>query len=92
MATDPLKLIQVHIQHARLLVLSLMIFLDIHKIRILPKPSIPEIQVLYVLKEEAEVIAAIKLVKFILQKRKWQNMSNHIFKSNSIAHHQAPTH
>ena len=46
MATDPGVLIQAHIQHARLLVLSPMDILDIHKIVDIAKTLNPEIQVL----------------------------------------------
>src|SRR5690606_35456584 len=57
-ATEPSVLIQAHIQHARLLVISPMDILDIHKIVDIAKTLNPEIQVLVCAesKEEAEVI------------------------------------
>ena len=57
-ATEPSVLIQAHIQHARLLVLSPMDIVDIHKIVDIAKTLNPQIQVLLCAesKEEAEVI------------------------------------
>ena len=57
-AREPSVLIQAHIQHARLLVLSPMDILDIHKIVDIAKTLNPQIQVLVCAesKEEAEVI------------------------------------
>lgn len=63
-ATEPGVLIQAHIQHARLLVISPMDILDIHKIVDIAKTLNPEIQVLVCAesKEEAEVIRRDKEV------------------------------
>ena len=57
-ATEPNVLIQAHIQHARLLVISPMDILDIHRIVDISKQLNPEIQVLICAesKEEAAVI------------------------------------
>ena len=57
-ATEPYVLIQAHIQHARLLVISPMDILDIHRIVDIAKQLNPEIQVLICAesKEEAAVI------------------------------------
>ena len=94
-ATEAGVLIQAHIQHARLLVLSPMDILDIHKIVDIAKTLNPQIQVLVCAesKEEAEVIRreAIGEVYFA-KKKKTKNMTNHIHTQIQIAHHQEPTH
>ena len=95
MATDPGVLIQAHIQHARLLVLSPMDILDIHKIVDIAKTLNPEIQVLVCAesKEEAEVIRRDQICEVYFGKEEIaKNMSNHILNQIQIAHHQAPTH
>ena len=95
MATDPGVLIQAHIQHARLLVLSPMDILDIHKIVDIAKTLNPEIQVLACAesKEEAEVIRRDQIGEVYFAKEEMaKNMSNHILNQIQIAHHQAPTH
>ena len=95
MATDPGVLIQAHIQHARLLVLSPMDILDIHKIVDIAKTLNPEIQVLVCAesKEEAEVIRRDQIGEVYFAKEEMaKNMSNHILNQIQIAHHQAPTH
>ena len=94
MATDPGVLIQAHIQHARLLVLSPMDILDIHKIVDIAKTLNPEIQVLVCAesKEEAEVIRRDQIGEVYFAKEEMaKNMSNHILNQIQIAHHQAPT-
>ena len=94
-ATDPGVLIQAHIQHARLLVLSPMDILDIHKIVDIAKTLNPEIQVLVCAesKEEAEVIRRDQIGEVYFAKEEMaKNMSNHILNQIQIAHHQAPTH
>ncbi|MEQ1155756.1 cation:proton antiporter [Acinetobacter johnsonii] len=95
MATDPGVLIQAHIQHARLLVLSPMDILDIHKIVDIAKTLNPEIQVLVCAesKEEAEVIRRDQIGEVYFAKEEMaKNMSNHILNQIQIAHHQTPTH
>ena len=95
MATDPGVLIQAHIQHARLLVLSPMDILDIHKIVDIAKTLNPEIQVLVCAecKEEPEVIRRDQIGEVYFAKEEMaKNMSNHILNQIQIAHHQAPTH
>ena len=95
MATDPGVLIQAHIQHARLLVLSPMDILDIHKIVDIAKTLNPEIQVLVCAesKEEAEVIRRDGIGEVYFAKEEMaKNMTNHILNQIQIAHHQEPTH
>ncbi|WP_353144402.1 cation:proton antiporter [Acinetobacter pragensis] len=95
MATEPSVLIQAHIQHARLLVLSPMDILDIHKIVDIAKTLNPKIQVLVCAesKEEAEVIRRDNIGEVYFAKEEMaKNMSNHILNQIQIAHHEAPTH
>ena len=95
MATDPGVLIQAHIQHARLLVLSPMDILDIHKIVDIAKTLNPQIQVLVCAesKEEAEVIRRDNIGEVYFAKEEMaKNMTNHILNQIQIAHHQEPTH
>ena len=95
MATEPSVLIQAHIQHARLLVLSPMDILDIHKIVDIAKTLNPQIQVLVCAesKEEAEVIRRENIGEVYFAKEEMaKNMSNHILNQIQIAHHEAPTH
>lgn len=94
-ATEPGVLIQAHIQHARLLVLSPMDILDIHKIVDTAKTLNPEIQVLVCAesKEEAEIIRSEQVGDVYYAKEEMaKNMSNHILNQIQIAHHQSPTH
>ncbi len=94
-ATEAGVLIQAHIQHARLLVLSPMDFLDIHKIVDIAKTLNPQIQVLVCAesKEEAEVIRRENIGQVYFAKEEMAiNMTNHILNQIQIAHHQAPTH
>ena len=95
MATEPSVLIQAHIQHARLLVLSPMDILDIHKIVDIAKTLNPQIQVLVCAesKQEAEVIRNDNIGEVYFAKEEMaKNMSNHILNQIQIAHHQAPPH
>ena len=95
MATEPSVLIQAHIQHARLLVLSPMDILDIHKIVDIAKTLNPQIQVLVCAesKQEAEVIRNDNIGEVYFAKEEMaKNMSNHILNQIQIAHHEAPTH
>ena len=95
MATEPSVLIQAHIQHARLLVLSPMDILDIHKIVDIAKTLNPQIQVLVCAasKEEAEVIRRDNIGEVYFAKEEMaKNMSNHILNQIQLAHHEAPTH
>lgn len=95
MATEAGVLIQAHIQHARLLVLSPMDILDIHKIVDIAKTLNPQIQVLVCAesKEEAEVIRSENIGEVYFAKEEMaKNMSNHILNQIQIAHHEAPTH
>ncbi|MGS0707202.1 cation:proton antiporter [Acinetobacter sp. ANC 3781] len=94
-ATEPSVLIQAHIQHARLLVLSPMDILDIHKIVDIAKTLNPQIQVLVCAesKEEAEVIRRDNIGEVYFAKEEMaKNMTNHILNQIQIAHHQEPTH
>ena len=94
-ATEPSVLIQAHIQHARLLVLSPMDILDIHKIVDIAKTLNPQIQVLVCAesKEEAEVIRRDNIGEVYFSKEEMaKNMTNHILNQIQIAHHQEPTH
>lgn len=94
-ATDAGVLIQAHIQHARLLVLSPMDILDIHKIVDIAKTLNPEIQVLVCAesKAEAEVIRKDNIGEVYFAKEEMaKNMSNYILNQIEIAHHQPPTH
>lgn len=94
-ATEPGVLIQAHIQHARLLVLSPMDIIDIHKIVDIAKTLNPQIQVLICAesKQEAEVIRKENIGEVYLAKEEMaKNMSNHILNQIEIAHHQAPSH
>ncbi|MGE8540310.1 cation:proton antiporter [Acinetobacter sp. ANC 3813] len=94
-ATEPGVLIQAHIQHARLLVVSPMDILDIHKIVDIAKTLNPKIQVLVCAesKEEAEVIRRDNIGEVYYAKEEMaKNMSNHILNQIQIAHHEAPTH
>lgn len=90
-ATEAGVLIQAHIQHARLLVISPMDILDIHKIVDTAKLLNPQIQVLICAesKEEAEVIRAAKVGAVYFAKEEMaNNMSSHILKQIQIAHEQ----
>jgi CPA2 family monovalent cation:H+ antiporter-2 len=94
-ATEAGVLIQAHIQHARLLVLSPMDILDIHKIVDIAKTLNPQIQVLVCAesKEEAEVIRREAIGEVYFAKEEMaKNMTNHILNQIQIAHHQEPTH
>ena len=94
-ATEPSVLIQAHIQHARLLVISPMEIVDIHKIVDTAKLLNPEIQVLVCAenKEEAEVIRKDNVGEVYYAKEEMaKNMSNHILNQIQIAHHHEPTH
>lgn len=94
-ATEAGVLIQAHIQHARLLVLSPMDILDIHKIVDIAKTLNPEIQVLVCVesKAEAEVIRKDNIGEVYFAKEEMaKNMSNYILNQIEIAHHQPPTH
>ncbi|MFU9047550.1 cation:proton antiporter [Acinetobacter tibetensis] len=94
-ATEPGVLIQAHIQHARLLVLSPMDIIDIHKIVDIAKTLNPQIQVLICAesKQEADVIRRENIGDVYFAKEEMaKNMSNHILNQIEIAHHQAPSH
>ena len=94
-ATEPSVLIQAHIQHARLLIISPMDILDIHKIVDTSKLLNPQIQVLVCAenKEEAEVIRADNIGQVYYAKEEMaKNMSNYILNQIQIAHHQTPSH
>jgi len=94
-ATEAGVLIQAHIQHARLLVISPMDILDIHKIVDIAKTLNPKIQVLVCAtnKEEAEIIRQDNIGEVYYAKEEMaKNMSNHILNQIQIAHHEAPSH
>jgi monovalent cation:H+ antiporter-2, CPA2 family len=91
LATEPSVLIQAHIQHARLLVLSPMDILDIHKIVDIAKTLNPQIQVLVCAesKAEAEAIRKDEIGEVYFAKEEMaKNMTNHILHQIEIAHHQ----
>ncbi len=88
-ATEPGVLIQAHIQHARLLVISPMDILDIHKIIDTAKLLNPHIQVLVCAetKAEAEVIRAEGLGDVYYAKEEMaRNMTGHILNQIQLAH------
>ena len=94
-ATEPGVLIQAHIQHARLLVISPMDILDIHKIVDIAKTLNPEIQVLVCAesKEEAEVIRRDNVGAVYYAKEEMaKNMSRHILHQIQIAHQHSSAH
>lgn len=93
-ATEPYVLIQAHIQHARLLVISPMDILDIHRIVDIAKQLNPEIQVLICAesKEEAAVIRDENIGEVFYAKEEMaKNMSYYILNQIELAH-QSPTH
>ncbi|ENX44576.1 cation:proton antiporter [Acinetobacter sp. NIPH 2100] len=88
-ATEPNVLIQAHIQHARLLVISPMDILDIHRIVDISKQLNPEIQVLICAesKEEAVVIREENIGEVFYAKEEMaKNMSHHILSQIELAH------
>ncbi|AXY55706.1 sodium:proton antiporter [Acinetobacter chinensis] len=94
-ATEAGVLIQAHIQHARLLVISPMDIIDIHRIVDISRTLNPQIQVLVCAesKEEAEVIRKEEIGEVYFAKEEMaKNMTNHILNQIQIAHHQSPTH
>ncbi len=94
-ATEPSVLIQAHIQHARLLAISPMDILDIHKIVDIAKTLNPEIQVLVCAesKEEAEVIRRDNIGAVYYAKEEMaKNMSRHILHQIEIAHQHPSSH
>ncbi|NUG49885.1 cation:proton antiporter [Acinetobacter lactucae] len=93
-ATEPSVLIQAHIMHARLLVISPMDILDIHRIVTIAKQLNPQIQVLICAesKEEAAVIRDENIGEVFYAKEEMaKNMSHHILNQIEIAH-QSTTH
>lgn len=95
LATEPSVLIQAHIQHARLLVLSPMDILDIHKIVDIAKTLNPRIQVLVCAesKAEADVIRKDNIGEVYFAKEEMaKNMTHHILHQIEIAHHQSSSH
>ena len=94
-ATEAGVLIQAHIQHARLLVISPMDILDIHKIVDTSKLLNPQIQVLVCAerKEEAEVIRRENIGDvYYAKEERAKNMSNHILNQIQSAHQNDPSH
>lgn len=88
-ATEPYVLIQAHIQHARLLVISPMDILDIHRIVDIAKQLNHEIQVLICAesKEEAAVIRDENIGEVFYAKEEMaKNMSHHILNQIELAH------
>ena len=88
-ATEPYVLIQAHIQHARLLVISPMDILDIHRIVDIAQQLNPQIQVLICAesKEEAAVIRDENIVEVFYAKEEMaKNMSHHILNQIELAH------
>lgn len=90
-ATEASVLIQAHIQHARLVVISPMDILDIHRIVDISKQLNPKIEVLLCAenKEEAEIIRADDVGEVFYAKEQMAiNMSQHILKQIDLAHHK----
>lgn len=90
-ATEPGVLIQAHIQHARLLVISPMDIIDIHRIVDISKQLNSRIQVLVCAenKEEAEAIRADHIGDVFYAKEQMAiNMSQHILDQIDKAHHK----
>ncbi|MEN4983331.1 cation:proton antiporter [Acinetobacter modestus] len=88
-ATEPYVLIQAHIQHARLLVISPMDILDIHRIVDIAQQLNPQIQVLICAesKEEAAVIRDENIGEVFYAKEEMaKNMSHHILNQIELAH------
>jgi CPA2 family monovalent cation:H+ antiporter-2 len=88
-ATEPGVLIQAHIMHARLLVISPMDILDIHRIVAIAKQLNPQIQVLICAesKEEAAVIRDENIGEVFYAKEEMaKNMSHHILNQIELAH------
>ncbi|MDC5354211.1 cation:proton antiporter [Acinetobacter baumannii] len=88
-ATEPGVLIQAHIMHARLLVISPMDILDIHRIVDIAKQLNPQIQVLICAesKEEAVVIRDEHIGEVFYAKEEMaKNMSHHILNQIELAH------
>ncbi|MFA3128092.1 cation:proton antiporter [Acinetobacter pittii] len=88
-ATEPSVLIQAHIMHARLLVISPMDILDIHRIVAIAKQLNPQIQVLICAesKEEAAVIRDENIGEVFYAKEEMaKNMSHHILNQIELAH------
>lgn len=88
-ATEPSVLIQAHIMHARLLVISPMDILDIHRIVAIAKQLNPQIQVLICAesKEEAAVIRDENIGEvFYAKEQMAKNMSHHILSQIELAH------
>ena len=89
-ATEPSVLIQAHIMHARLLVLSPMDIIDIHRIVDIAKQLNPQIEVLCCAEsnEEAEVIRQDNIgLVFYAKEEMAKNMSQHILHQIELAHH-----
>jgi len=89
-ATEPSVLIQAHIMHARLLVLSPMDIIDIHRIVDIAKQLNPRIEVLCCAEshEEAEVIRQDNVgLVFYAKEEMAKNMSQHILHQIELAHH-----
>ncbi|NUF29920.1 cation:proton antiporter [Acinetobacter oleivorans] len=88
-ATEAGVLIQAHIMHARLLVISPMDILDIHRIVAIAKQLNPQIQVLICAesKEEAAVIRDENIGEVFYAKEEMaKNMSHHILNQIELAH------
>jgi len=88
-ATEPSVLIQAHIMHARLLVISPMDILDIHRIVSIAKQLNPQIQVLICAesKEEAAIIREENIGEVFYAKEEMaKNMSHHILNQIELAH------
>lgn len=90
-ATEPKVLIQAHIMHARLLVISPMDIIDIHQIVNITKQLNPHIEILLCAEsiEEARVLREenIGLVYFAKEEMA-KNMSAHILEKIHLAHEQ----
>lgn len=88
-ATEPSVLIQAHIMHARMLILSPMDILDIHRIVDIAKQLNPQIEVLCCAenKQEAEIIRQDEIgLVFYAKEEMAINMSRHILTQIESAH------
>lgn len=94
-ATEPNVLIQAHIMHARLLVLSPMDIVDIHQILNIAKQLNPLIEVLLCAEsaEEARVLREENIGQVYLAKEEMaKNISAHILEQIHLAHQHEPSH
>ena len=94
-ATEPKVLIQAHIMHARLLVISPMDIIDIHQIINISKQLNPQIEVLLCAEstEEARVLREEDLgMVYFAKEEMAKNISAHILEKIQLAHQHDSSH